>query len=222
LLNSLGAARDWDVFVTEMIAPLKKKAGAPLDGASPFHRTVRIAQMRARLQARDVVASTTHTALLLELLRWFETRGWRTSTLPHPKRLRKPIKACAGKILKRQFDRARARGKNFDKLSMEKRHRFRIALKTLRYTAELLQPVLKKKPLQQFIRSVKPLQDSLGHLNDVSTAQELVAHLVRLDPTPAVARDGGIVLGWHERVVKADDPRLCRRVRQFCNRKPAW
>src|SRR5439155_18953342 len=102
VLETLAPARSWDVFVDEMVGRLADEGKLP--HSSAFQRAAAIARMRAHLQARDAVASTVHTTALLELMRWFEMRGWRNARTPATKRLDRRIDKCAGRLLDRQFD----------------------------------------------------------------------------------------------------------------------
>ena len=219
ILQALGAARNWDVFVDEMIVAVAEDG--KFSNASPFLRAANIARMRAHLQARDAVASPAHTTAILELMRWFEMRGWRSHGKAG-KGLNRRIGTCAGELVDRQFRRARKRGKGFAKLPTEQRHAFRIAVKSLRYTLDLLCPVMDEKKVKALIRRLKPLQETLGHLNDISTAEQLLLELAAQDSSRGVALLGGVVLGWHEGRMGAREKPLCRAVEKFRSYKPFW
>jgi inorganic triphosphatase YgiF len=218
LLQSLGPARNWDVFVIEMIAPLDKRQRISANTA--LQRAATAARLRAHAQAREALTSPAHTATVLELLRWFDSRGWRAQGAKN--RLATSLAVHAGKIVARQFRRTRKRGRGFARLREAERHEFRIALKALRYTVELLQPVLDAKAAKRFLRTLKPLQDKLGHLNDIATAKALLSELTRQNASPGLALRGGVVLGWYERRAAAEDSKLCRQVEAFCKTKRFW
>lgn len=219
VLQSLGPARNWDVFVDEMVGAVAEEGA--LSNASAFLRAANIARMRAHLHARDAIASPAHTTAILELLRWFEIRGWRDHGVASPS-LNRRIGKSAGALVDRQFRRARTRGKGFEKLSTEERHAFRIAVKSLRYTLDLFCPALDAKKVRALIKTLKPLQEHLGHLNDISTARELLRDLTQQDASPNVTLVGGVVLGWHEGRMRGQEKRLCRAVEKFRAFTPFW
>jgi CHAD domain-containing protein len=219
ILQSLGPARNWDVFLDEMVGAVAEEGALP--NAPAFLRAANIARMRAHLHARDAIASPAHTIAILELLRWFEIRGWRTHG-DAGKALNRSIGKCAGALVDRQFRRARKRAKGFGKLSTEDRHAFRIAVKSLRYALDLFCPALEIKKVRALIKTLKPLQEQLGHLNDISTAQGLLRELTDQDASPNVVMQGGLVLGWHEARLHAQEKRLCRAVEKFRAITPFW
>ena len=95
-------------------------------------------------------------------------------------------------------------------------------MKSLRYTLDLLGPVMDEKKVKALIRRLKPLQETLGHLNDISTAEQLLVELAAQDSSPSVAQLGGVVLGWHEGRMGAREKPLCRAVEKFRSYKPFW
>ena len=62
----------------------------------------------------------------------------------------------------------------------------RIEAKKLRYAAEATQTLFPDHPADKFNRRLKAVQDALGVLNDVATAEPLIASL-RLGPAAAAA-----------------------------------
>ena len=62
-------------------------------------------------------------------------------------------------------------------LSDEARHQTRIQAKKLRYGAEAFRPLLKDKTARRLIKKTKKLQESLGALNDVVSAEALLTGL---------------------------------------------
>jgi CHAD domain-containing protein len=78
--------------------------------------------------------------------------------------------------------------------------------------------------VKAFMRLLTPLQDDLGKINDVRTARELVTEVARQanENRDAIARAGGIVLGWHDRVLFEQEPRLRRHVRRLRRAKRFW
>jgi CHAD domain-containing protein len=130
----------------------------------------------------------------------------------------------ASGLIERRWRQSRKRSKRFDELTPSQRHKLRIALKKLRYTIEFLRSLFDKSKVKAFMRLLTPLQDDLGKINDVRTARELVTEVARQanEHRDAIARAGGIVLGWHDRVLFEQEPRLRRHVRRLRRAKRFW
>jgi CHAD domain-containing protein len=74
-------------------------------------------------------------------------------------------------------------------------------LKKFRYVIEFLQSLFDEIQVGAFVDRLQSLQDFLGHANDVRVAYDLLDELLEKTDHDirAIARPGGIVLGWHER-----------------------
>ena len=70
-----------------------------------------------------------------------------------------------------------ARRSSFAELAPAERHQLRIALKKLRYAAEFFRSLYGEKEVAQYLKRMSALQDDLGHLNDVATAETLMDKL---------------------------------------------
>jgi CHAD domain-containing protein len=133
----------------------------------------------------------------------------------------------ADHLLAKRHKATLKKGRHFARLSPAARHEVRIACKKLRYAADFFRSLYKQKKASAYIRSLAALQDDLGHLNDVATAESLLARL--RDNTPAtgkravaVAHGAGLVLGWHARAAIDAEPRMVDDWRAFAAEKPFW
>jgi triphosphatase len=226
IVNGLGPARDWDVFLTELLAPVRAArqddAGlARLAAAAEDARTRGYAQARAAIEARS------YTRYVLQLGRWIEACGWRDQPTERGVAwLDRPIVEFATHLLGRRQRKALKRGRQFEQLSPEERHRLRIALKKLRYATEFFEALYPKKHTKPYLAALKDLQDGLGHLNDVSVAQRLIDSLVgehdRGAGGDALQRAAGLLLGWHARGVADLEPAILRAWQEFAGREPFW
>src|SRR5262249_10142134 len=103
-------------------------------------------------------------------------------------------------------------------------HQVRIALKNLRYMIEFLGSLFDAASVKALTKRLKRLQDDLGHLQDVRTAQELS----RVLAGPAdhnindVGHAAGVVIGWHLRELTDIEAKLCEDVRRFRKARPRW
>jgi hypothetical protein len=71
---------------------------------------------------------------------------------------------------------------------------------------------------------LKSLQDDLGYANDVRVAHDLVDQISEAtnQDVRSINRAGGIVLGWHERVLSDRNPKIRKHVRRFRRLDPFW
>lgn len=73
--------------------------------------------------------------------------------------------------LRRLFRKIAKAAPTFAELPVDDQHRVRKRLKKVRYLVEFGEHFLGRKALARFIEQVKPVQDALGQLNDVSVAR---------------------------------------------------
>jgi triphosphatase len=109
-------------------------------------------------------------------------------------------------------------------LTATQRHRLRIALKHLHYIVEFLGSLFDRNRVRTFVTCLESLQDELGYANDVRVAYGLVDQISEAinQDTRAIDRAGGIVLGWHERVLVDLNPKIRKHVRRFRRLDPFW
>lgn len=214
-----GDARNLDVFADSLLAP----ARAALPETSEFERLARAVEQRRRLvhaEVRREIASTRYTETLLELLRWLDGDDW---NLAGAEALHDPIEILAPTMLDRFRAQVEKRARSFHRQSPSKRHRLRIALKKLRYVAELLGSLYEPTAVRQFVQGLKRLQDDLGDANDVNVAHDIVARLV-----PAGGRVTGIahaahrMLDWHRRRIAKREPQTRRHLEDLLAAQPFW
>jgi triphosphatase len=224
LAKALGPARNWDVFATNLLEPVE--CALPLE--RDLKQLAEAAEQRRRAaydDAKQAILTQQHTAGVLKLARWFEARGWRDQLVSeHAALLLTSIGDVAPGLVERRWRQSRKRSKRFDELTPPQRHKLRIALKKLRYTIEFLQSLFDESKMKAFMRLLTRLQDHLGLINDVRTAHELVAEVAKHanENRDAIGRAGGIVLGWHDRALFDQEPRLRKHVRRLRRAKRFW
>jgi triphosphatase len=224
LASSLEAARNWDAFSSSLLAPVKKALPEDAD----LKRLVEAAKRRRRAAydiAKEAIGSRRYAASVLQLARWFEARGWREQSASEESApLFRTIAELAPYLIERRWRQVRKRSRHFAKLPENERHELRIALKKLRYVIEFLGPLYDAREVKAVMRRVKPLQEELGYLNDVCTAQSLMKEIARPSGNDAaeVGRDAGLVLGWHLRGLADEEKALRRNVRRLRKAKPFW
>jgi inorganic triphosphatase YgiF len=226
IVSGLGPARDWDVFLAELLAPVR--AARPDDaGLSRLAAAAEAARAQGYAQARAAIGTRAYTRYLLQLGRWIEASAWRDQPTERGMAwLDRPIVEFATHLLGRRLRKALKRGQDFAQLSAEERHRLRIALKKLRYATEFFEALYPEKQTRPYLAALKDLQDGLGHLNDVAVAQRLIGSL--LDGAEGngdragLEGAAGLVLGWHARGVADLEPAILLAWQEFADRPAFW
>jgi triphosphatase len=224
LAHVLGPVRNLDIFAACLVRPVTHALPAGLD----FERLIGATERRRRAvfeQAKQAIMSERYTASMLRLLRWFAARGWRDQRISeHAVVLLARIVDVAPGLIERHHRRARKRSKKFEQLTATQRHRLRIALKNVHYIIEFLGSLFDKDQVRTFLKCLKSLQDDLGYANDVRVAHDLVDQISEAtnQDARAINRAGGIVLGWHERVLADRAPKVRKDVRRVRQLDPFW
>lgn len=166
--SSLGDARDIDVFLKRYEGELSRRD----------RKTLLDARKEAYRTASAAIDSDRLRTLLLGLLEWSETGDWRKQRKANAK-----VKPFAVRRLDRLWSKWSEGGAQLILLDEEQRHRFRIRVKKMRYAVEFLGSLFDERKVRQFTKALETMQESLGDLNDESTARRLAADLA-LDFTP--------------------------------------
>jgi len=222
LVDILGAARNLDVFASDLLQPartaLSHEAGIA-DLATAIDRARRVAYDRVE----QAIHSERHAAGLLRLSHWFEARAWREG--PGSGRsalLTSPIGELAPRLLDRRWREVRKRSKGFGRMTARQRHKLRIAAKKLRYTIELLGSLFDRDDLQRFVRRLKRLQDDLGYANDVRVAHDILPELSAGAERGCVACAGARLLKWHQKALAKGQRKLRKRLCRLNRATPFW
>ena len=218
LANALGPARNLDVFATTLVARAPPRLIEPgqlkvLSAAVVRRRRV------AYTEAVGAIRSPRYTAMMLRLLRWFDTCAWQAEESSED--LRQPIAILAARVLDRRLEMVKRRSIDFADQYPEQRHRLRIALKKLRYASEALAKLYDPEKVRPFVRRLKQLQDDLGEISDVRVAHHIVAELSGPDAA-AIVEAGKRLVAWHEEGLEDHEPSLRSRVRELLEMEPFW
>jgi triphosphatase len=217
LINIIGPARDFDVFLTEMFAP----AVAELGARRGFD--ILAARAKAAREAAWAVAIAAVSGAGFQALSDEAAAAARTLSVP----TEKPIADVAPEILDRIWRRARKRGRRFAELDAPARHGLRIALKKLRYTSEFFAPLYDKKEVKRWLTPLKDLQDLLGHLNDVAQVRAIVGRSIMSQEASAaeqadLSHAAGLLTGFYQ--ARSDNvlDETAKRWKVFRAAEPFW
>jgi triphosphatase len=220
MADVLGPARNWDVFLSSLLAPVRSALLSDRD-LGKLRDICEDERRSAHERADTAIRSPQYTAALLKLSQWFASCSWRNQPVSEQSvLLMAPIGTMAPPFIGRRYKKVKKAAGGFAELTVEQRHEFRIAVKKLRYTIEVFKDLFERENVEKFIRLLKPLQDDLGYANDVRVANQLLADLQISDP--AIARAAGVVLGWHDRGLADTDRKLHKHMRRFRGARPFW
>lgn len=234
MADVLAKTRELDVFLSDVVAPAAK--AEPGDSA--------LAALLARCESRreaalrkavDAVNSDRFRQGLLEVFAWIVAGEWSTRADEADEAHRaRPAAILAAAEMEALHEKVTRKGRKLKTLDPAKRHKLRVAVKTLRYAAEFFAPVLDAKPKRQaaFRKSVAALQDELGRLNDVAASRRLAEDLAQsatkrkaaLDPQIAFAAGllAGLLAGRREAQTDALLEAAKRAFGDFAAAKPVW
>ncbi|HUO88602.1 MAG TPA: CHAD domain-containing protein [Rhizomicrobium sp.] len=208
IADVFGPARDLDVFAAELVEPVAQKF--------PDHESfeaLRLALRHARGEAWDdalaEVLNPDFNGFLNDVAAATETVAQDT------RRIRK----VSRRTLDAHLARARKRGKRVRKVYDIRTHRLRIALKKLRYAAEIFAPLYPAKRTRRYIRRLKDLLDRLGEANDVHGVSDTLA---RLGTAEGLRFAAGAIAGWHHAREEGLTKGALKDWKRFRKLKPFW
>ena len=121
--QTLGIARDWDVFVNEILMHAVR-AVTDHPGIADLRKRAQAVRRRASQAARTAVAAPTYTGMLLRLSATLTAGGWRG----HNAHAAAALPQFAAAAMARQHSRVVKRGRHIEKLAFGDLHRLRIAV----------------------------------------------------------------------------------------------
>lgn len=179
LAGALGTARNWDVFLTETLPPILQ--------AYPEHRDALRLQsegLRRAHQARQAITDLLQQKDYPRLIIQFTATVYALSDAqPHD------LKSFAQQRLAAREKSARRQAEQSAALDATQRHQLRIRIKKLRYALDFFSPLLPAKAMKRYLAKLAHLQSHLGNINDLVTAEQLIAN-------PLKNRPAGPVHGW--------------------------
>jgi CHAD domain-containing protein len=227
LAQTLGEARDWEVFIAQTLASARLLPGgaAAADGGNGVERLARAAEPcreAARRRIVEAVRSERYALLILRLGAWLEGGRWCQGIAPREaQRLDEKLSQHAVRLLDRQAKRVRRRGKGFRDQLPEERHDLRKALKKLRYDAAFLRSFFPGKRAERYLGLLEALQDTMGEANDAAVARSLLRQ-IRVEGEPGLALDCAALEAWLDARTAGQADMTGERWRSFTRAKPFW
>lgn len=219
--QSLSAARDWDIFLTETL-PVVAKGCPTLGGFNALEKIAERQRTTSYRKIRTALADRRCANFVLGLGEWIETRGWRSDVSPETLgQLAEPAVNFAGRILSVRHDKVLKRGRRFKSQPAEKRHEVRLLLKKLRYSVDFLLPLYgDRKSARKYAARLAGLQEELGCYNDMAVTAGLLAGL-DVDSTDS-ATAAAAITGWQAHAMVGVEAPLRKAWRSFVDTPTPW
>lgn len=189
--GQLGPAREWDVLLSAVIAPLAASGKAP-DGLPALADAARRARHAPAQDAVRAIQSPRCTGLILALGAWLEDGRWHSGAEPARRaQLDRPMSSLSGAWLAVQHAKALKAGKDLSERDGEEaaRDRLRRRLRKLRYTAEFFRGLYAESATIPFIGALEAMMDALDADHDAVVARTLLRRLADEDPARRSAAD---------------------------------
>jgi inorganic triphosphatase YgiF len=224
LADVFGETRELDVFALQLLAPIEELTNKP--GLPQLRLALEEIRRECWDRAADLVRSDEFTGFMLDLAMAIEGRVWRDgATTEQFDKFMRRAKSLGAESLDKLMKKSIKRADRLSELDTRQRHRLRIELKRLRYTAEFFAPLFSPKKVKPFLKRLSRLQDLFGTLNDAATAE----HILRRINEHAGARGGperveaaAFVDGWHQSQIPPTWKKAQKRFKRFIKKKPFW
>ena len=222
LIDVLGPARDWDVFITETLATVR--AARPDDESLELLAVAAETERARAYEQAEALRAPDYTKFLLRFGGWIETAGWREAA--NHAALDQPLALLGGRLLDKRHKRVLKHGRDFEQLSDADLHRLRISLKKLRYAGEFFAAQFPDGKPRPYIRALRRLQDDLGQLNDAAVAESCLKQLLdaqrKSSHLAALGVGAGQVIGWHARARGETRSQITEDWHAFTATEPYW
>ncbi|MFN4353878.1 CHAD domain-containing protein [Parvibaculum sp.] len=210
LANELGPARDFDVFLSDILAPVTP-ATAGLRKLRARAETLRAEHWE---NARAAIASRRYTRFLLEYGLFLAERGWTMKS-----RAPRLARDFAHDALDKRLKKAAKLGRRIETLDHEERHELRKRLKKLRYALHFFSSLYPEGEVKPWLRNLSEMQDVFGGLNDVATAHVILDDMSDGRALKAAAES---VIAWHEKRAAKEWKGAIRLWKRFAGSVPFW
>ena len=222
LIDLLGPARDWDVFIAETLASVR--AARPDDETLEHLAAAAEAERARAYEQAEALRAPEYTEFMLRFGRWIETAGWRGEA--NRAVLDRPLASLGGRVLDKRHKRVLKLGRGLEQLPDADLHRLRISLKKLRYAGEFFAAQFPDGEPRPYIRTLRRLQDEFGWLNDAAVAEHCMKELLdahqRSKNFTMLGIGAGQVIGWNARTWADARARIAENWHAFAATEPYW
>jgi len=160
MMQTLGEARDWDVFQHSL-------------EAGDLGQQARRHQLEAQRRARALVHSAGFDSASRRTFAWTQSHPWRRTADPA-----EPLADFARRALEHLHESLRKSVRGIEWRDAQRRHRVRIRVKRMRYGCDFFASAFPHRAARAFLESLRTLQDILGEMNDIEVQRGLLRKLV--------------------------------------------
>ncbi len=185
LCVELGRSREWDVFVTQTLAPICARLPEH-DGLREMLNVSELARRKQNTGMESSLASQDFQRLLLRLGAWMHSDDRGETAMP--------LEPFAKKVLAQRSKQVTKRGTSIVGEDAAQLHALRIACKKLRYSIEMFGSLFAEIHTKNYVAALTDLQDILGTLNDIAVAHRLLNELDNTARKDTLA----LIRGWME------------------------
>jgi len=185
LCVELGRSREWDVFVTQTLAPICTR----LPEQTGLREVLGVSERARKHQhsgMENSLASQDFQRLLLRFGAWMHGVQWDDAETT--------LERFARQTLKRRNKQVFKHGEVLVGENATLLHALRISCKKLRYSIEMFGSLFSEAKAQNYIVALSELQDILGKLNDIAVAHRLLTELDNAARHDTLA----LIRGWME------------------------
>lgn len=213
LCVELGRSREWDVFVTQTLLPIRARM--------PRH-----SGLREMLRASEKIRAQHHVGmeeslttpdlqrLLLRLGHWMQGNYWQENIVESGA----DLATFAAQALEKHSMKAGQRAGSLDEADAAQLHKLRIACKRLRYSAEMFGTLFAAGKTRRYVAALSALQDTMGVLNDIAVARRLLDEMENDKRHETLA----LIRGWMEHDYGEHMAALRRAWKKFTAREAFW
>jgi CHAD domain-containing protein len=224
--KELARARDFDVFVEEMLLPLRRKCPHDISVAM-FSRVCLRHRKREYKRSKTALASMRFSRLLVAIAEWIEAAG---------RRRKAQGKQSAHEVVAERLSALKKKmrsGRHIKKLDRHHLHKLRLRAKRMRYAIECVEQLYpdrkSRNRMDKMAAALRRLQSSLGGMNDLAIAGDIFDAIMkdskfhgRTKDSAANVRLMSLIFGSHKRRPSKLLEKSADAYVQYARTKPFW
>jgi triphosphatase len=209
LCVDLGRSREWDVFVTQTLAPICTR----LSEHTGLREVLAVSERARKHQhtgMENSLASQDFQRLLLRFGSWMHGVPWADAETT--------LERFARQTLKKRHKQVLSHGEVLVGENAALLHALRIACKKMRYSVEMFGSLYPETRTSNYVAALSELQDILGTLNDIAVAHRLLNELDNAARHDTLS----LIRGWMEHDYAERVAEFGKAWTRFTEQKTFW
>jgi triphosphatase len=209
LCIELGRSREWDVFVTQTLAPICTR----LSEHAGLREVLALSERARKKQHAGMennLASPEFQRMLLRFGAWMQNEQWGEAE--------SSLEQFATQALEKRYKQVFKHGTELVGENAAQLHALRIACKKLRYCVEMFGSLFNDSKTKEYVAVLSELQDILGTLNDIAVAHRLLNELDNAARHDTLA----LIRGWMEHDYAVRVAEFGKAWKRFAGQKEFW